>query len=86
MPFPTSTPASRQRGSFTFADYPGDLVRLVCDRCGRRGQYRKATLLESYPADTTLPGLLHLIAKCERWNTLTGDCGVRYDFGPGGPV
>jgi hypothetical protein len=79
---PTSTPDSRRRGSFTLAEYPGELVRLVCDRCGRHGQYRKDTLLAKYPADTTLPGLLHLIAKCERWNTLTGEYGVQYDFGP----
>jgi hypothetical protein len=81
--FLTSTPASRQRGSFTLAEHSGDLVRLVCERCGRRGQYRKDTLLAQYPADTVLPDLLHTIAQCERWNTLTGDCGVRYDFDDG---
>jgi hypothetical protein len=28
------------------ADYPFDMVRLACRKCPRKGQYRKATLLE----------------------------------------
>jgi len=70
---------STYRGSLSLADYPGDMVRLVCDRCGRRGQYRKATLLAQYPADTPLPDLRHMIAKRDRQDRLTGGCGVHYE-------
>ena len=33
-------------GSLTFRQYPTDLVRIICEKCGRAGQYRKATLIE----------------------------------------
>jgi hypothetical protein len=60
------------------------MVRLVCTRCGRRGQYRKATLLEQYGPDIPLPDLRHEIAQCERLDRLTGGCGVYYeDLRPG---
>src|SRR4051794_40122479 len=75
---PVTQPA-RRRGSLSLADYPGDMVRLVCERCGRLGQYRKATLLAQYPADTPLPDLRHMIASCDRHDRLTGGCGVRYE-------
>jgi hypothetical protein len=63
-----------RRGYYTLANHADDMVRLVCDGCGRRGQYRKDTLLAKYPADTPLPELRHLIAQCERWQPLTGGC------------
>jgi hypothetical protein len=31
--------------------FPFDPVRLVCETCGRRGQYRKQTLIERYGPD-----------------------------------
>src|ERR1700741_2772222 len=34
-------------GSLSLRDHPGETVRLVCERCGRRGQYRKTTLMDS---------------------------------------
>jgi hypothetical protein len=33
------------RSYVTLAEHPGDMVRLACTRCERRGQYRKSTLL-----------------------------------------
>jgi hypothetical protein len=54
-------------------------VRLACKRCGRRGQYRKATLLEQYGPDIALPDLRELIAQCERQDHFTGGCGVYYE-------
>src|SRR5262249_12527751 len=50
-------PMSPRRGSYSLAEWPHDVVRLVCNQCGRRGQYRKATLLTQYPADTAMPDL-----------------------------
>jgi hypothetical protein len=38
-------------------DYPAELVRLSCTKCGRSGQYRKQTLIEHYGADIRLPDL-----------------------------
>jgi len=31
------------------------MVRLKCAKCGRWGQYRKATLIEKYGRDIPLP-------------------------------
>jgi hypothetical protein len=53
-------------GSIRLRDYPGDIVRLGCDRCGRSGQYRKQTLIAQYGPDIVLPDLRHEIAQCER--------------------
>jgi hypothetical protein len=72
-----------RRGSFSLAEYPTDMVRLACKRCHRRGQYRKANLLERFPADTPLPDLRHMLAQCERHHHLDGGCGVYF---PGGPL
>ena len=33
-------------GSLPLRAYPGDLVELTSEKCGRRGQYRKRTLVE----------------------------------------
>ena len=38
------------------------MVRLACDRCGRKGQYRRDTLIEKYGTEMTMPDLRHLIA------------------------
>jgi hypothetical protein len=45
------------------AQYPKAIVRLVCSRCDRKGQYRKETLIAQYGPDVTMPDLRHLIAK-----------------------
>ena len=66
-------------GSLTLADHPGDIVRLACERCGRTGQYRKATLIERYGADVRLPDLRDEIAQCERRHTLGNACRVHYE-------
>ena len=36
------------RSYVTLAEHPSDMVRLACTKCERRGQYRKATLIERY--------------------------------------
>src|SRR5262244_271574 len=53
-------------GSLQLFEYPGDLVRLSCEKCGRSGRYRKQTLIERYGADIRLPDLREEIAQCER--------------------
>jgi hypothetical protein len=53
-------------GSLQLRDYPGDIVRLSCAKCGRSGLYRKQNLIERYGADIRLPDLREEIAKRER--------------------
>jgi len=33
-------------GSLQLFEYPHDIVRLSCEKCGRSGQYRKQKLIE----------------------------------------
>ena len=47
-------------GSLSLSEYPDAMVRLRCAKCGRSGQYRKATLIEKHGRDIALPDLLHL--------------------------
>src|SRR5262245_27416124 len=65
-------------GSLTLSEYPGDLVRLSCEKCGRAGQYRKQTLIERYGADMRLPDLREEIAQCSRMGQMHDACMVRY--------
>ena len=51
-------------GSLQFREYPSDIVRLSCAKCGRSGQYRKQNLIEKYGADIPLPDLREQIANC----------------------
>jgi hypothetical protein len=39
------------KGAWTLGEFPLPLVRVSCARCGRAGQYRKATLLQRYGPD-----------------------------------
>jgi hypothetical protein len=65
-------------GSLQLFEYPGDIVRLSCEKCGRSGQYRKQTLIERYGADMRLPDLREEIAHCERRGLMHDACMVRY--------
>jgi hypothetical protein len=64
-------------GSLRLRDYPGDLVRLSCLKCGS-GQYRKEKLIERYGADVRLPDLREELAQCERRGQMHDACMVRY--------
>jgi hypothetical protein len=54
--------------SMTLGQYPKSIVRLVCSRCDRKGQYRKETLIAPFtrfgPASLELAGFLDVMAKC----------------------
>jgi len=65
-------------GSLQLFEYPGDIVRLSCEKCGRSGQYRKQNLIEKYGADIRLPDLREEIAQCVRQGKTHGACMVRY--------
>jgi hypothetical protein len=65
-------------GSLQLLDYPGDMVRLSCEKCGRSGQYRKQKLIERYSANIRLPDLREEIAQCRRHGQMHDACMVRY--------
>jgi hypothetical protein len=44
-------------GSLRLREYPDEIVRLSCPKCGRAGQYRKQSLIERHGADMRLPDL-----------------------------
>jgi hypothetical protein len=60
------------------ANYPGDMVRLSCAKCGRVGQYRKQNLIGKYGADIRLPDLREEILQCERRGQMHHACMVHY--------
>lgn len=68
------------------SDVPeGTMIRVKCDRndCGRKGQYRRETLIERY-GDGPLPDVLTKIASdCPRLHAITGArCGIVYEGNP----
>ena len=67
-------------GSLTITYHPTDPIEIDCQKCGRHGRYRKATLIEKYRDDTVLPDLLTLLASdCEFRNKLGNQgCGAIY--------
>ena len=66
-------------GSLSLAEYPAAMVRLKCAKCGRSGQYRKATLIGKYGREIALPDLQHLVgASCRKVDRL-GDEVICYD-------
>jgi hypothetical protein len=65
-------------GSLQLLEYPGEMVRLSCEKCGRSGQYRKQTLTKRYGANMRLPDLREEIAKCRRHGQTHDACMVHY--------
>ena len=66
--------------STTLAECERPLIRLTCDKCGRKMQYRKLTLITKHGPNVTMTDLLGMIAKCPKWKPVGGGCGVRYDL------
>jgi|RhiMetStandDraft_8_1073273.scaffolds.fasta_scaffold27386_2 hypothetical protein len=65
-------------GALQLGEYPGEIVRVSCAKCGRTGQYRKQNLIERYGPDIRLPDLREEIAQCERRGLMHDACMVRY--------
>jgi hypothetical protein len=69
------------RSYVTLAEHPGDMVRLACTKCPRRGHYRKATLIERYGPDQNMAALRLILAEgCPKIaaNQMMDLCGVIY--------
>ena len=54
------------------------ILRIVCERCNRAGQYRIDKLIERYGPDITLPDLWHELAQCPRRGNMSDPCQVSY--------
>jgi hypothetical protein len=54
------------------------MVRLVCHKCGRRGQYRIDRLLERYGPDIAMPDLRHELAQRRHRRDMSNPCQVKY--------
>jgi hypothetical protein len=61
-------------GFLQLREYPGEIVRLSCTKCGRAGQYRKQNLIDRYGAEIPLPNLREEIAQCERRGLMHDAC------------
>ena len=61
-------------GAWSLREFPLPLVRVKCDKCGRKGQYHTEKLIERYGADMVMPELRHLIAQCPRRHTMNDPC------------
>ena len=62
-------------GSLRLREHPADMVRLLCGKRGRSGQYRKQNLIEPYGADIRLPHLREELAQCELRGHMHDMCG-----------
>jgi len=65
-------------GSRSLGEFPLDVVRIDCERCGRAERYRKDGLVARFGADIALPDLLMELAQCERRADFSKPCGARY--------
>jgi hypothetical protein len=65
-------------GSGSLGEFPLDVVRIECERCGRAGSYRRDGLLARFSQDAALPDVLMALATCERRQDFSQPCGARF--------
>ena len=65
-------------GSVRLRDYPGEMVRFECKRCGRKGQYGKQHLIWRFGPEIALPDLRVKMANCEHEGKMHDTCSVFY--------
>jgi hypothetical protein len=57
-------------GMTTFSDIAGklEMLRVECEKCGRKGQYRVMRLMKELGPGATIWGFVETVtANCERW-------------------
>jgi hypothetical protein len=64
--------------SYSLGEFPLDVVRIECERCGRAGRYRLAGLIERFGPDAALPDVLIALATCDRRRDFSKPCGARF--------
>ena len=77
-------------GAVLLSEYPGEMVRLACRHCDRRGQYHRSTLAARFGTDISLPDLRARLvdeAGCQRQHNFSAPCGAFYpDLAPTAPA
>ena len=68
----------RRIGSHSLGEFPLDVVRIECQRCGRAGSYRREGLLARFGADIALPDLLVALSSCKSRADFSKSCGARF--------
>ena len=68
----------RRIGSRSLGEFPFDVVRIDCERCGRAGSYRWDGLMARFGTDIALPDLLVALSACERRADFSRTCGARF--------
>jgi hypothetical protein len=68
----------RRIGSRSLGEFPFDVVRIDCERCGRAGRYALSRLIERFGADAAGPDVLMELAQCERRKDFSRPCGARF--------
>jgi hypothetical protein len=68
-------------GSRSLGEFPLDVVRIECERCGRAGSYSLDGLIVRFGADIALPDLLVALSACERRADFSKPCGALHGLG-----
>ena len=68
-----------RENAHTLSDFRVPTLSIECERCGRRGRYNVARLIEKY-GDAKLPDLRHVLANCPKphAHSIHDRCRVRY--------
>ncbi len=65
-------------GAYLDSDLPESVTTIACAKCGRRGRYRRATLVARLGLDAPLPTLLNKLAYCRRHRNASDPCAVMF--------
>ena len=69
-----------RRGALLIKDHPLNVIEIACEKCNRRGRYRRSSLLEKYGPTMVLPDILaELSANCDLRDSVGNEgCGAYY--------
>src|SRR3954469_20339553 len=65
------------RDALTISTYPFPIIRIVCAKCARSGQYCRQTLIDRFGPDTGMPEVLEELAQCPNRRNYPDICQVR---------
>jgi hypothetical protein len=67
-----------RHGAYIVAELPEGLTEIACTKCGRRGRYKRETLLDRFGPNKALPDVLIALANCPRRSNPSDPCEARY--------
>jgi hypothetical protein len=81
---------ARGDGITTLGNSPEKWIVVTCPKCGRRGEYKRETLLEQFDPNTRMPDFLQIFAAAKGCRLATPnptsfelararECLIRYD-------